>query len=95
MVTIFVYELFDLAQFAAVKAVVGGQLNWIEPVLGLISTGLDVNVWWFSPFIAEKEKAKPPNSQDGGHLTELLSASGMNFPYALACLSVSPRTLST
>jgi hypothetical protein len=57
----------DLVQLAPVEAVVARQLNRVEPEFGFVGTRLDMNVSWFLAFIAEEEKAEPPDTENGRH----------------------------
>jgi len=53
---------FDLVQFAGSEAVIGRQQNGIEPKLGLIASGFDMDMRRFLAFVAEEVEAEPANA---------------------------------
>ena len=57
----------DLAQFAAVEAVVGGQRDRIEPELGLVPACLDVDMRRLLPLIAVEEEPEASDPKDSRH----------------------------
>ena len=56
----------DLLQFPPVKAVIGREVDRVEPEFGFIVTGFDVDMNWLLPLVAEEEKAKRPTRRTVG-----------------------------
>jgi len=51
-------DALNLVEVASSKAVIGSQAKRFEPEFGLIASGLNMDMWWFSPFIAEEKEPK-------------------------------------
>jgi len=54
-------NILNVIQLMNVEAIVGGQLDRIQPELGLVAAGFDVCVGWFLAFVAEE--ATPANAR--------------------------------
>ncbi len=60
-------EIVQLSQFRAAEASRIGQLNGLQPELGIALGLLDVDMRWLVSFSAEEEKTIAMNSQDLWH----------------------------
>jgi hypothetical protein len=53
---------FDLIEFAGGKAITGRQDNRLEPKLGLIASGFDMNMGRFLTLITEEIEGEPTDT---------------------------------
>jgi hypothetical protein len=58
---------FNLVEFACGKAIISGQERWIQPELGLVACGFDMNMWRFLTFVAKEIEPEPADTQNGWH----------------------------
>ena len=63
-------EVHDLVQFAVIEPIIGRQSHGIQPELGFITAGFDVDVGWLLSLVAEKEEAVRSHPQHSWHSTE-------------------------
>jgi hypothetical protein len=67
LVSVLLDQIQKNVQFASIKPVVRPEGYGIQPEFRLFVTGFDVDVWRFSPFVAEEKKAIGSDSQDCGN----------------------------
>src|SRR3972149_5636259 len=68
------YELLDLSQLLTREAAGPGQCDGLQPELCEPAFALDMNMDWFSPFVAIKEEAV------GSHLLDCWHSGGPTSP---------------